>query len=538
LKTTSQTKVTQEGQTIVVEPANPEIVYVPQYDPWVVYGAPVVAWPGWYGYPGLFVAGPGIAFDVGFSGGFGWGWDHWGCDWHRRTVVFNHNVFVSRGRTFVNRNAFNRERLGSGRPGGFHGGEFHGDGSRGGGLHDPSGFSSGVRGGTPAVHASPGRGFQAPRGQTSASWGAFSGFDHGGVTRGDSARGQSSFGGGVRGGGDFHGGGGAPRLEGAVGGGHGGGEDGQLRVVTGHMEEELMPTRRTMVEAFPGRALTRLVASSAVSVLLLAGGARWSRAEESETQTFSSTGEACQALFHAVRDDDAQALAAILGPELTSSGAESEDKLERQRFDAKYCEMHRLVRGADGTTELYIGAENWPFPVPLVAESGRWRFDTAAGQREILLRRVGHDEATAVRVCEALGRTTPQHAAVATSDDPITRYAERLRAHTDAGQSAEEPFHGYFFRDVTTRPGTSAARIGRAHAGRKQTHRLAFVAYPADYRSSGVMTFVVADDGALYEKDLGPDTATVAPDLNERPASGWHAVETEPATPEVGRAGG
>lgn len=291
-----------------------------------------------------------------------------------------------------------------------------------------------------------------------------------------------------------------------------------------------------MVEAFPGRALTWLVAS-AVSVLLLAGGARWSRAEESGTKTFSSAAEACQALFHAVRDDDAHALETILGPELISSGAESEDKLERQRFDTKYCEMHRLVREPDGTTKLYVGAENWPFPVPLIAESGRWRFDSEAGQREILLRRVGHDEATAVRVCEALGRPTKQHEAGATSEDPITRYAERLLA-ADAGPTAEEPFHGYYFRVVTKRSATSAATTGGGHAGGKKTRGLAFVAYPADYRSSGVMTFVVTDDGALYEKDLGPNTATVAPDLNERPASGWHAVKTEPATPEGGRAGG
>lgn len=296
-----------------------------------------------------------------------------------------------------------------------------------------------------------------------------------------------------------------------------------------------MPTRKTMVEAFPGRALTWLVAS-AVSVLLLAGGARWSRAEESGTKTFSSAGEACQALFHAVRDDDAHALAAILGPELTSSGAESQGKLERQRFDAKYCEMHRLVREPDGTTQLYVGAENWPFPVPLVAESGRWRFDTEAGQREILLRRVGHDEATAVRVCEALGRARQQHEAGATSDDPITGYAERLLAPADADPTAEEPFHGYHFRVVTNRPGTSAATTRRGHGGGKKTRGLAFVAYPAEYRSSGVMTFVVTDDGAVYAKDLGPDTATVAPELNERRASGWHVVKTEPATPEGGQA--
>ena len=215
LKTTSQTKVTQEGQTIVVEPASPEVVYVPQYDPWVVYGPPVVAWPGWYWYPGLFVAGPGIAFaafDVGFFGGFGWGFDRWGCDWHRHNVVFNHNVFVSRGRTFVNRNAFNQRRLGFARPGGgFRGGQFHGG----------AGFGSGVRGGTPGVHASPGRGFEAPRGQIGSRGSAFSGFDHGGVTRGDSLRGQASFGGGVRGGGGFHGGGFGGGFHG--GGSHGGG---------------------------------------------------------------------------------------------------------------------------------------------------------------------------------------------------------------------------------------------------------------------------------------------------------------------------
>jgi hypothetical protein len=221
LKTNSQTKVSQEGQAIVIEPESPQVVYVPQYDPWGVYGAPIVAWPGWYWYPGLFVGGPGIAFglgfDVGLFGGFAWGFNHWGCDWGRHSVVFNHNVFVSRGSTFVNRNVFNRGRLGFGRQGGFHGGEFRGGGFRGG-----SGFEGGVRGGMPAVHASPGRGFEAPRGGTGSRSGAFSGFDRGGVTRGDSLRGQSSLSGGVRvgGGGGFHGGGGG--FHGG-GGGHGGG---------------------------------------------------------------------------------------------------------------------------------------------------------------------------------------------------------------------------------------------------------------------------------------------------------------------------
>jgi hypothetical protein len=253
--------------------------------------------------------------------------------------------------------------------------------------------------------------------------------------------------------------------------------------------------------------------ASAASILMLAGGARWGRAEE-PTRTFSSAGEACRALFHAVRDDDAQALEAILGRELTSSGAESEDRLERQRFDTKYAEMHRLVREPDGATRLYVGAENWPFPVPLVADDGRWRFDTEGGQREILLRRVGHDETAAMRVCETLARKT-QHRPEPTGDDPIARYAEGLLASADGGAPAQEPFHGYYFRVVPKR------------AGAEKSRGPAFVAYPAEYRASGVMTFVVDDDGTLWEKDLGPTTPIVAPDLSARPAAGWHEVKPE-----------
>src|SRR3981081_2599801 len=120
LKSTSQETVTQQGQTIVIEPADPEVVYVPEYDPWLAYGEPIGVWPGWYSYPGLFLGGPGIGFGLGFGigffGGFGWGWHHWGDDWRgRHGVEFNHNTFVSHSRVFVNRNNFNRG-------GGFHGG--------------------------------------------------------------------------------------------------------------------------------------------------------------------------------------------------------------------------------------------------------------------------------------------------------------------------------------------------------------------------------------------------------------------------------
>jgi hypothetical protein len=123
LKSTSQEKVSNQGQTIVIEPADPEVVYVPEYDPWLVYGEPIGIWPGWYWYPGLYLTGPGfgwgLGFGIGFFGGFGWGWGHWGYDWHNHGIMFNHGAYISHSRVFVNRNNFNRA-------GGFHGGGFAG----------------------------------------------------------------------------------------------------------------------------------------------------------------------------------------------------------------------------------------------------------------------------------------------------------------------------------------------------------------------------------------------------------------------------
>src|SRR6202166_3970555 len=119
LKSTPELKATPQGQTIVVDPANPDVVYVPAYDPWLVYGSPLPVWPGWYPVPGIFIGGPsivfGIGFGVGYFGGFGWGWHHWGFDWHNRAVIYNHNTYISHSRTFINRDNFDH-----------HAGDFHG----------------------------------------------------------------------------------------------------------------------------------------------------------------------------------------------------------------------------------------------------------------------------------------------------------------------------------------------------------------------------------------------------------------------------
>jgi hypothetical protein len=204
LKSTSQETVTQQGQTIVIEPADPEVVYVPEYDPWLAYGEPIGVWPGWYSYPGLFLGGPGIGFGLGFGigffGGFGWGWHHWGSDWDHRHLTYNHNTYVSRSRIFVNHNTFSRAHGGVNQGGGFH---------ASGGFSGRTGSSPGFHGSAPQHgFAAPQHGFSAP--QSSGHSGAFGGFNHGGVARGFSSRGQSSFGGGFHGGGGggFHGGGG------------------------------------------------------------------------------------------------------------------------------------------------------------------------------------------------------------------------------------------------------------------------------------------------------------------------------------------
>jgi hypothetical protein len=194
LKSTSAQTVSAEGSTIVIQPSAPEIVYVPTYDPWLVYGAPLVPYPGWYWYPGLYARVPGITFGLGFGiglfAGFGWGWHHWGADWHGHQIIHNHDPYFSHSRTFVDRNHFYRGGPGfPGRPG-FHGGGvagFHGPG--GAGFH-----GGGVPHAGPGIHS-----------------GAFSGFDHGPVSRGFSGRGASSAGGHLGGGFAGHGFGGGHR---------------------------------------------------------------------------------------------------------------------------------------------------------------------------------------------------------------------------------------------------------------------------------------------------------------------------------------
>ncbi|MGH8297841.1 MAG: DUF3300 domain-containing protein [Steroidobacteraceae bacterium] len=214
LKSTPQQDVTTEDSDIEIQPTEPDVVYVPEYDPWDVYGFPIPPWALWYDYPGIWFGGPyisfGIGIPIGFFGGFSWGWGHWGCDWRGHFVAFDRARYASRSVTFFNRNNFYRSaaargafRVGAAARGAFHTGAAARGAFHAGAFGRP-GAAPHAFGGNPAAA----RGYAAPRGQIGIRSGAFSGFARGGEVRGFAARGRASFGGGgARGGGARRGGG-------------------------------------------------------------------------------------------------------------------------------------------------------------------------------------------------------------------------------------------------------------------------------------------------------------------------------------------
>jgi len=286
------------------------------------------------------------------------------------------------------------------------------------------------------------------------------------------------------------------------------------------MENDVMCTKNMKLETLE-TLIVRFafgLASSAVlllllSMLLAASLAKSSFAQDAQLKTFATPVEATNALFEAVQKQDEQSLEAILGAgkEVTSSSDEEEDKLEREQFSKKYQEMHRLVREPDGTTVLYIGAENWPFPVPLVSKNGSWYFDSDQGKQEILFRRIGENEMTAIEVCEQFAMARTEDGSPAVSEDPITRFVQNLVSDN----AANNPFHGYYFRMV---PNNAPSQVSSG----QEKKGLTLVAYPAEYHSSGVMTFVVTRNGIVFERDLGANTANVAPKIKVRTGSSWH----------------
>jgi hypothetical protein len=232
--------------------------------------------------------------------------------------------------------------------------------------------------------------------------------------------------------------------------------------------------------------------------------------------TYASPEEASQALCEAAQNDNEQAILQILGgrKELAFSG-DPDDKAARKQFAAKFKEMHRFVRQSDGMLVLYIGAENWPFPVPLVREKEKWFFDADAGTQEIFFRWIGENESVAIEVCHALVRITRENRREPTSNDVVTEYALNLvdAKRADDSHTLANPFHGYYFLRVS-------------HDADINDGAVLFVAYPVKYRLSGVMTFVVTSDDVVFQKDLGPNTPKLARTVSkDTPDSSWQLAE-------------
>ncbi|HKM49457.1 MAG TPA: DUF2950 domain-containing protein [Terriglobales bacterium] len=309
---------------------------------------------------------------------------------------------------------------------------------------------------------------------------------------------------------------------------------------------------------------SRVRNSLVLSALLLAClfFPRFASAEETATQqVFPSADAAASALVAAGKADDIKALSSILGPDsdqVLSSGDPVADKNARADFVSRYQEMHRLQYDDQGRVILFVGANNWPVPVPLVKKNGGWIFDTAAGKDELLYRRIGRNELFAIKVLEDLADAQTEYASDAHDGESAGQFARKVLSDTgkqnglywEAGEGQPEspigplvasataegyrkdnggspiPFHGYYYKVLTGQGKNAPGGAKNYLVNGNMTNGFAFLAYPAEYRASGVMTFMINQDGVIVQKDLGADTVKAASEIAEyNPDKSWQEVD-------------
>jgi hypothetical protein len=300
----------------------------------------------------------------------------------------------------------------------------------------------------------------------------------------------------------------------------------------------------------PARSLARLAALIAsVLTFALASAAN-------AQQSFKTTEEAADALVSTARAGDLKGLLTVLGrdgADIVSSGDAVADASARNRVVEAYDAKHQVVMEGTDKAVLVIGREDWPFPIPLVRKDGSWRFDTAAGREEILYRRIGRNELDAIETCLAYVDAQQDYAEQGVAGNAV--YAQRIVSrpgkkdglYWPAQSSADEsplgelaasaaaegyrvgqqraPYHGYYYKVLTRQgPGAPGGAMDYVVRGR-MIGGFALVAYPAEYRNSGVVTFLVNHQGNVYEKDLGPNTARIAAGMTAfNPDKTWRRV--------------
>jgi len=283
-------------------------------------------------------------------------------------------------------------------------------------------------------------------------------------------------------------------------------------------------------------------------------------------KTFASPEEAVQVMVTVLKADDAKALAEIFGPggeEIAYSGDQVRDSAERERFISAYEQKNRLEEAGPDKMVLYVGDDDWPFPIPIVKVEEAWRFETSEGKEELLARRIGRNELSVIQVCLAIVDAQREYALKDRDGDGVLEYAQKFaseagkkdglywEAEAGAEQSplgplvaeAQEegyntpqpagkpiPYYGYYYRMLKAQGADAPGGAYDYVVKGSMLGGFALVAYPAEYESSGIMTFIVNHDGVVYQKDLGEETEKTALAMTLfNPDSTWKKVEGKEA---------
>jgi hypothetical protein len=302
----------------------------------------------------------------------------------------------------------------------------------------------------------------------------------------------------------------------------------------------------------------KLFLTLALGGLFFSGAAKSSAAEQ---KTFASPTEAVQALVKAAEDGNQEEMLAVFGDEgkdLVYSGDAVQDKRGMEGFVKAYNTKHALVEQDANTEILQVGASSWPMPIPVVNDGGKWRFDTAAGKEELLYRRIGHNELGAIATCRGYISGQKEYAATGHDGLPAGIYARHLMSEPGkqnglywetaegeepspagpllaeaGGQGYEghglgskaQPYHGYLYRTLTAQGAAARGGAKSYMVDDKLTGGVGLVAYPAEYRFSGVMTFIINVNGVVFQKDLGEKTAEIAGAMTDyNPDKTWTKV--------------
>jgi len=282
--------------------------------------------------------------------------------------------------------------------------------------------------------------------------------------------------------------------------------------------------------------------------------------KESGQRTFQTPEEAAQALNDATKAPGEDKLLALFGPEgreLIDTSDPAATRHNREVFNVAFKESSRWVDQGANSKTLVIGHEAWPFPVPLVKDGNGWRFDSAAGKEEIIARRIGRNEIAAIRICQTYVNAQRVYAKYAHDGKPVGIYATAFRSspgqqnglywpskHGErrsplgdlvaeaamegrnlAQDQPPSPFHGYYFKILTTQGPAATGGAQDYVVNGVMSKGFALVAWPAKYDNTGVMTFIVNQDGTVREKDLGPETEATVKAMTAYNPDGWDGVQ-------------